>query len=130
VEAFQYAISKEIHNKPIPHPLDKVRQRELWQWVGTTLVVAAALLFLVWQHVQLRSQGYQLEHLQRERVAEERIRRELRLEIERLRSPARIEQLATGNLHLVAPTGDDAVIVERVVPPQPPPASVVAARRP
>jgi cell division protein FtsL len=130
VEALHYAIRKEIHNKPIAHQIDKARQRELWQWVGVTLLLAAVLLFLAWQHLELRWHGYRLEELKQEYAAEEQARRKLRLEIERLRSPERIETIATRDLHLVAPKGDDAVIVERVVPPEPPPASVVAKRHP
>lgn len=130
VETFQYAVRKEIHNKPIAHLIDKARQRELWQWVGTGLLLAAILLFLAWQQVELRWHGYRLDKLQQELVAEEQLQRQLRLEFERLRSPQRVETIATRDLHLVAPKGDDAIIVERVVPPAPPPASVVAARHP
>jgi len=52
----------------------------------------------------------------------------LRLEIETLKSPKRIEALATGQLHLVAPAQDEAIVIERVVPADPPAASVVARR--
>jgi cell division protein FtsL len=130
VEAVRYAIRKEIHNKPIVHAIDKARQRELWHGVGVTLLAAAIVLFVVWQHDELRQQGYQMVDLQKECAKQERLRRELRLEIERLRAPKRVEEIARGPLRLVPPEGDDAVIVERVVPPAPPASSVVAARRP
>jgi cell division protein FtsL len=54
--------------------------------------------------------------------------RQLRLEIETLRSPRRIEALATGQLHLVAPERDEAIVIERVVKPEAPPKSIVAQR--
>ena len=41
------------------------------------------------------------------------INRHIRLEIETLRSPARIERMATGRLHMVAPSADDAIITKR-----------------
>ena len=66
--------------------------------------------------------------MQRQRAAEEEIARQLRLEIETLRSPKRIEALATEQLHLVAPTRDEAIVIERVVPAEPPAKSVVARR--
>ena len=53
--------------------------------------------------------------------------RHLRLEIETLKSPQRIERLATERLHLVAPDTGAAVIIERVVPADPPSASIVAS---
>jgi len=49
-------------------------------------------------------------------------------EIETLRSPARVERIATKDLHLVAPTRDQAIILERVTPSAPPEKSIVAAR--
>ena len=67
------------------------------------------LLFSAWQHFELLRHGYRLEQMQRERAGEEEINRHLRLEIETLRSPARIERLATGRLHLVAPGADEAI---------------------
>ena len=45
-----------------------------------------------------------------------------------LRSPVRIQRLATGRLHMVEPGPDDAVVIERVIPASPPPRSVVARR--
>ena len=56
------------------------------------------LLFSAWQHFELLRHGYRLEQMQRERAAEDEINRHLRLEIETLRSPQRIERLATGRL--------------------------------
>ena len=86
------------------------------------------LLFSAWQHFELLRHGYRLEQMQRERAAEEEAARQLRLEIETLRSPQRIEALATEQLHLVAPTRDEAIVIERVVPAEPPATSVVARR--
>ena len=86
------------------------------------------LLFSAWQHFDLLRHGYRLEQMQKERAAEEEVNRHLRLEIETLRSPARIERLATGRLRMVAPGPDDSAVIERVVPSTPPPRSVVALR--
>ena len=66
--------------------------------------------------------------MQREKSAEEELPAGLRLEIETLRSPKRIESLATGQLHLVAPARDEAIVIERVVKPEAPPKSIVAQR--
>jgi cell division protein FtsL len=66
--------------------------------------------------------------VQRERAAEEDVNRHLRLEIDTLRSPERIERIATKQLHLVAPTRDQAIVIERVTPAAPPEKSIVATR--
>jgi cell division protein FtsL len=94
--------------------------------IGVFLV--SVLLFSAWQHFELLRHGYRLEQMQKERAAEEEINRHLRLEVETLRSPARIERLAIGRLGMVAPGPDDAAVIERVVPSTPPPRSVVALR--
>ena len=53
------------------------------------------LLFSGWQRVELLQHGYRVEQMQKERGDEEEINRHLRLEIETLKSPQRIETLAT-----------------------------------
>ena len=66
--------------------------------------------------------------MQSERAAEEEAARHLRLEIETLKSLKRIETLAVEQLHLVAPSRDEAIVIERVLPADPPAKSVVARR--
>ena len=85
-------------------------------------------MFWTWQHFELLRHGYRLEELQRQQAAEEDIARHLRLEIDTLKSPKRIEGIARGRLNLVTPTRDDAIVIERVVPAEPPAKSVVARR--
>jgi cell division protein FtsL len=126
MDAFQYALKKNVHNKSIVREVDQARQRELWQWVGVGFVLVIVLLFSAWRHLDVFGQGYRLDRLQRQLAAEEHINRHLRLEIESLKSPTRIEQMAIGQLHLVRPTAEDVLIIERVVATPPPPTTVVA----
>ena len=128
MEPFEYAIKKDVRNNPIVREIDEARQRELWKSVGVAVFLVIALLFSAWQHFELLRHGYQIEELQRQRAAEEEITRRLRLEIETLQSPQRIEALATQQLHLVAPGRDEAIVIERVAPSDPPAKSVVARR--
>ena len=128
MEPFEYAIKKDVRNNPIVREVDRARQRELWESVGVAGVVVMVLLFSAWQHFELLQHGYRIELMQRERTAEEDARRQLRLEFETLRAPARIEALATRRLHLVEPSHEDAVLIERVLPADPPAKSVVARR--
>jgi hypothetical protein len=127
-EPFEYAIKKDVRNNPIVREIDEARQRELWKSVGVAAFLVLMLLFWAWQHFELLRHGYRVEELQRQRTTEEEVARHLRLEIETLRSPKRIETLATGRLHLVAQSRDEAIVLERVVPAEPPAASVVARR--
>ena len=127
-EGFEYAIRKDVRNNPIVREVDEAKQRELWQSVAVAGFLVVVLLFSAWQHFELLRHGYQVEQIKQQRAAEEETARRLRLEIETLRSPKRIEALATQQLHLVAPTRDEAIVIERVIPADPPAASVVARR--
>jgi cell division protein FtsL len=127
-ETFEYAIKKDVRNNPIVREVDRERHRELWRSVAIGVFLVGVLLFSAWQHFELLRHGYRLEQMQKERAAEEEINRHLRLEIETLRAPARIERLATGRLRMVQPGPEDASVIERVVPAPPPPRSVVAQR--
>jgi cell division protein FtsL len=127
-EPFEYAIKKDVRNNIIVREVDEARQRELWKSVGMAGLLVLVLLFSAWQHFELLQHGYRIEELQRERGVEEELTRHLRLEIETLRSPKRIEALAIGQLHLVAPARDEAIVIERVVPAEAPAKSIVAWR--
>jgi cell division protein FtsL len=127
-EPFEYAIKKDVRNNPIVREVDEARHRELWKSVALAAFLVLVLLFSAWQHFELLRHGYRVEQMQRVRAAEEEAARHLRLEIDTLRAPQRIEALATRRLHLVAPAKDEAIVIERVVPSEPPASSVVARR--
>ena len=125
---FEYAIKKDVRNNPIVREIDRERHLEMWRSVAVGVFLVAVLLFSAWQHFELLRHGYRIEEMQKERSAEEEINRHLRLEIDTLRSPARIERLATQRLGMVAPKAGDATVIERVTSTPPPPKSVVARR--
>jgi cell division protein FtsL len=127
-DTFEYAIKKDVRNNPIVRELDRERQGEMWRSVAVGVFLVVVLLFSAWQHFELLRHGYRIEQLQKERAEQEEIGRHWRLEIETLRSPARIERIAMGRLQMVSPGPEDAAVIERVVPVQPPPRSVVAQR--
>ncbi len=127
-ESFEYAIKKDVRNNPIVREVDEARQRELWKAVAVAAFLVAAFLFSAWQHFELLRHGYRIEEMQRQKTAEDDASRRLRLEIDTLRSPKRIEALATEQLHLVVPARDEAIVIERVVPADPPAKSVIARR--
>jgi cell division protein FtsL len=127
-ETFEYAIRKDVRNNPIVREIDERRQKELWQSIAIGGVLVVVLLGSAWQHFELLRHGYRLEQMQRERATEEEINRHLRLEIETLRAPQRIEKLATQRMGMVAPADGDAIVLERVRPARLPAASLVATR--
>jgi cell division protein FtsL len=128
MESFEYAIKKDVRNSAIVREIDEERQRELWTSVGIACLLVLVLLFSAWQHFELLRHGYQVEELQRERTLQEELGRQYRLEIETLQSPKRIEAFATKRLHLVAPSQEEAIVIERVPAADLPARSVVALR--
>ena len=126
METFEYAIKKDVRNNPIVREVDERRLREQRHTLVIVVLFVAVVLFSGWQRVELLQHGYRVEHMQEQRADEAEINRHLKLEIETLRSPQRIEMLATQRLHLVAPETGAAVVIERIVPAEPPSASVVA----
>src|SRR6185295_2836463 len=127
-ESFEYAVRKDVRNNPIVREVDHARQLELWKSVGLTALLVVLALFFAWPHFEMTLNGYRIEQLQKAKDAEEEMTRQLRLEIETLRSPKRIETLATTQLHLVTPKQDEAIVLERVVPAELPASSIVASR--
>ena|SRR5688572_26867277 len=127
-ETFEYAIKKDVRNNPIVREMDRDRHREMVRAAKLGFFLVTVLLFWAWQHFELLRHGYRLEQMQRDRAAEVEVNRHLRLDIDTLRSPVRIERIAVKQLHMVAPGPDEASVIERVLPASPPPHSAVALR--
>jgi cell division protein FtsL len=127
-DTFEYVIKKDVRNNPIVREVDRERHLEMWRTAAICLFLVAVVLFWAWQHFELLRHGYRLEEMERERAAETEVNRHLRLEIETLRSPIRIERLATDRLEMVTPAPGDTAVIQRVLPPPTPPESAVARR--
>jgi cell division protein FtsL len=128
MEAFEYAIKKDIRNNAIVREIDHARHRELWRWTATVAMVAALLLCTAWQHFELLRHGYETDRLQRERREAEAVNRTLRLQRETLRSPQRIAHLAETKYGMVQPKLSDVFMIDRVEAAEPPAPSIVASR--
>ena len=105
--------TQEIRNTRIHREVDADRQREFQRLFLVVLPFVILLLVTGWQHFQLLQHGYEVERLRQEQARELETNRHLRLEIETLRAPARIERIATEQLDLVAPAPDEAIVIER-----------------
>ena len=124
---FEYAIKKDIRNNPIVREVDEARQRQLLRSLFIGGVLVAVVLFSAWQNFELAQHGTRLQQIQEQKAAELEINRRLRLDVETLRAPERIEKRAR-DLNLVWPSQEEAIVIERVTPAAPPDQSVVAAR--
>jgi len=127
-ESFEYAIRKDVRNNPIVREVDSRRHREMLKATVTGVFLVGVLLFWAFQHFESLRYRYSTREMELDRAVETEINRHLQLELNTLRSPARIERLAIDELHMMAPGVDDASVIERVVPVAPPHNSVVARR--
>lgn len=127
-DTFDYAIRKDVRNNPIVREVDERKQRELWSLLAIGVVLVTVLMFDAWQHFELIRHGYEIEELQKARTVESDVRRQLKLEIETLKAPHRIERLALTQLGMQQPKASDAIVLERVLSAEPPARTVVATR--
>jgi cell division protein FtsL len=128
-ESFEWAIKKDVRNNPIVREVDRERHSEMWRSVAISVFLVLVVLFSAWQQFELRVRyGYDMEEMQQQRADEAEIQRHLRLEIETLRAPQRIERLAITQLQMVEPVPADRAVIERVVEADAPPRSVMARR--
>jgi cell division protein FtsL len=126
-DAIGFAVQRDIRNRPL-REVDRAGQRRMWGSTVIVLIFLALVLVSAWLRVEQIHLGYQIEQLQAERAVVESERRHLWVELESLRSPGRIEKLATGQLQLIEPTAADAFVIERVRTDAKPSSAVIARR--
>ena len=122
-----FAVPKDVENHPV-REVDRGRQRQLWWWVLAVGLASGCLLLLAWQHYQWTWLGYEMDAMKKAAAVEERNHRLLLLEQATLRAPQRIEEIATKQLGMVAPTRTEAVVIERVRQAAAPAKTLVARR--
>jgi cell division protein FtsL len=126
---FEHAIKLDVRNNPIVREVDRARQRELWRSVVIGVCLVAVVLFSLWQRFSVMRLGAEIERMQKALQEEREVYRQLRLEVETLSGPQRIERLATRRpLYMQMPDQKSTLILERARVTPPPSSSVVAAR--
>ncbi len=112
----EYAIRKDVRNNPIVREADRRQGHDFIRTAGVWALILAMGLFAAWQHFEVIRHGYEIEKVLQDKAEEEAINRRLRLQIETLRSPERIERIATGELRMIVPLSSSTLVIERVAP--------------
>jgi cell division protein FtsL len=112
----EYAIKKDVRNNPIVREADRRQWQEFLRTAGVWALILLMGLFAAWQHFEVFLHGYQIEQVLREKQEEEAINRQLRLQIETLRSPERIERIATTDLQMIVPKPSSTIVLQRLAP--------------
>ena len=124
----EYAIKKDIRNNPVVRAIDVQQRRDFVRTTCIAVLIVAMGLFAAWQHFKILQNGYEVQKLHQARETEESVNRKLRLEVETLRAPQRIERIALHDLHMVSPVSKDTLVIERAMPAVPDQAIVASAR--
>jgi cell division protein FtsB len=124
----EYAIKSDIRNNPVVRETDGRERREFRRIVLLASLAVGLVLFSAWQHFETLRYGYSIEQLRQDREYEETVNRQLRLNVETLRAPQKVEERARRELGLVTPTAADTLIIERTNLVRPAPGIVARAR--
>jgi cell division protein FtsL len=89
-------------------------QRESLEFISTValglLILAAALLY-VWQHIHVVRQGYEIERLRERQAALVQENKALTIELGQLRSLRRVAEIARERLGMVTPKPGQVVLI-------------------
>ena len=94
---------KRIDNSRLVRHLEPARLRGLYKTAALGVIVAMFLMLYVYQHFRCIDLSFQLEDLKTKQTQLSSLNSELRLEIEGLRDPQRIDVIARRHLGLTEP---------------------------
>jgi cell division protein FtsL len=92
--------------------IDQIRKFDLLQPLLMGGLVLVGILCYAWQPIQVVRLGYQVEDLTRERADLMRQQEKLRLEVARLGSLRRVEEIARQQLAMTSPASGQVVVIE------------------
>lgn len=96
----EFHTRKRIDNSRLVRHVEPARLRALYRTVGLGAIIAACLMMYVYQHFRCIDLSFQLEDLKARHTQLAAVNSELRLEIEGLRDPRRIDAIARRRLGL------------------------------
>jgi cell division protein FtsL len=94
---------KRIDNSRLVRNVEPARVRGLYRTAGLGVLVAAFFMMYIYQHFHCIDLSFQLEDLRARQSQAGALNSELRLEIENLRDPQRIDAIASRRLGLTKP---------------------------
>jgi len=94
---------KRIDNSRLVRAAEPVRLQGFYRTAGWGALIAVFLMFYVYQHFRCIDLSFQLEDLKARQTKMSALNSELRLEIEGLRDPRRIDVIARRQLGLTEP---------------------------
>ena len=99
----EFQTVKMIDNSRLVRHVEPVKMRNYYRTVGLGGIVAAFFMLYIYQHFRCIDLSFQLEDLKARQTKMSAFNSELRLEIEGLRDPRRIDVIARRQLGLTEP---------------------------
>ncbi|HUL73365.1 MAG TPA: hypothetical protein VLT86_09710 [Vicinamibacterales bacterium] len=109
----EYAIKKDIRNNQVVREVDAQQKRDFRRTVLLALLIVGTALVSAWQHVEVVKYGRRAQKVRDLLSQEESLRRKLRVDYEMERAPQNVQQRAVHELHMVAPSASDIIVIER-----------------
>jgi cell division protein FtsL len=103
----------KIYQNEIVQEKDRTWFKDMALVLMLTVLIAGAVLFYVWQQVEMIKFGYKIEQMKEERNALQELNRELKLERSYLRRLERIESIAKQELHMIEPDESRVIIIKK-----------------
>lgn len=99
---------------PRVHGIDAIlgNRTDLFPYLMVVMVLITLVsIFHVWSRVKVIDMNLQISEMSRDIKAQEQEQNRLKLEVASLRTPARIQSLARGELGMAVPTEQQVVII-------------------
>jgi len=113
----EYGIKKDIRNNPVVREIDRLQKREFLRTLLMTAAVVGMLLFSAWQHFKIVRSSREVEALRQQYEEALKLQRQLRLDLEAQQAPGLLDARARTELHMVAPSADSTMVIERLPAP-------------
>jgi cell division protein FtsL len=94
-----------------PDQRQQGRRKQAVIWVAVMAVFMAELLFYTWTRVQCTRVGYEISRVRDAGSRQATLRNNLKIELARLKSPKRVEDIAKSRLGLTVPTPDQIIVI-------------------
>jgi len=124
----EFAVRRDIRNNPVLREVDSRHRGELHRYMLLVALGVVLFLFSAWQRGSVLQNLKDIEELKKSKAEEEIANRHLRLNLEMLSSPQRVEREAL-ELGLRPPLLSETLVIERAPARAPANTGVVAQVR-
>lgn len=106
------SLPKTLRGQGVGSKAVAVRNRLVRRGIILLITITLSALFCVWSRVRIVQMGYEVSSLQTEAKELDKKVNHLSVEVERLRSPTRLQKVATKILGMHPPTSEEIVFIK------------------